>query len=787
MKIRTASLALVCGLAVSSAWAQPRFVSIPGFASAVNNGGTVVVGSNGDNTFRWVRTGTSATFTLLPGGKGGTPSCSANGAFVASDIENGVDGELVNGYPAAYYLAGRWSAPTGFVNLGLFTTDRPIPGLGTPIPPGYLNTPSAISHDGNVVVGLAYVDGNPLSNFRAFRTDIAARTFISLGQLGGEGSKATCVSGDGNVVGGWDRSPTSSVNRPAVWRVNPATGVVTQFVFETPADDVGEIGGVNFDGSSVAGGSSAFPDQLVRWDWNGTTYLPTALGTLNGSVTVEGMSADGQVIVGSSGSFFFGQQAFIWTPATGMVDLLAYVTERGITGLPAGAGLTAALAVSPDGSAITVGGFFSPSGLITLTGGPACVQLTEVGAPNLTEISACEPTVILNVSVTGSGPFTYQWRRNGVDLVDGDTPHGSSISGSTGSQVFINSAKLSDTGSYDCVVANACSSITSEARVVTALPPGPYDTCATALETTGPGTVSLEMCGAYINESPASCVQGTQSADVWIRYTPTSTGDHRITTCGQDSYDTILSTYNSCGGAETACSGDFCFSLASIDRIHLTEGQPVLVRLGVGFVAPPAPVQVTFELVGPAPANDHCENAQAISASGEHPFDSTFADRDGNATCGFDTGRDVWFAFTAPARGKVTLSTCGTFFDTVLSAYTGCGGNERACNNSTFEPGCILQSVIPDLPVLAGTPILVRIAGNDQNTGGPGTLAVIFVPATGCPADFNGDSNIDPDDLSDYIACYFSEPPCQDADFNLDGNVDPDDLSDYITVYFGGC
>ncbi|MGD9688151.1 MAG: hypothetical protein AB7K52_05760 [Phycisphaerales bacterium] len=51
-------------------------------------------------------------------------------------------------------------------------------------------------------------------------------------------------------------------------------------------------------------------------------------------------------------------------------------------------------------------------------------------------------------------------------------------------------------------------------------------------------------------------------------------------------------------------------------------------------------------------------------------------------------------------------------------------------------------------------------------------------------ADFNGDGNIDPDDLGDFINCYFAMPPCPDADFNADGNIDPDDLGDFINLYF---
>ncbi len=64
---------------------------------------------------------------------------------------------------------------------------------------------------------------------------------------------------------------------------------------------------------------------------------------------------------------------------------------------------------------------------------------------------------------------------------------------------------------------------------------------------------------------------------------------------------------------------------------------------------------------------------------------------------------------------------------------------------------------------------------------------VTLLGTCNCPTDFNGDGATDPDDLSDYITCYFSIPPCVGADFNDDGNTDPDDLSDYITAFFSGC
>jgi len=75
--------------------------------------------------------------------------------------------------------------------------------------------------------------------------------------------------------------------------------------------------------------------------------------------------------------------------------------------------------------------------------------------------------------------------------------------------------------------------------------------------------------------------------------------------------------------------------------------------------------------------------------------------------------------------------------------------------------------------------------------GAPASLTVNDLPVPtvppACAADFNGDGTVNPDDLSDYIGCYFSIPPCAEADVNGDGATDPDDLSDFIAIYFGVC
>ena len=57
-----------------------------------------------------------------------------------------------------------------------------------------------------------------------------------------------------------------------------------------------------------------------------------------------------------------------------------------------------------------------------------------------------------------------------------------------------------------------------------------------------------------------------------------------------------------------------------------------------------------------------------------------------------------------------------------------------------------------------------------------------------CPADLDCSGSLDPDDLADFITCFFAEAPaCAAADFNRDARTDPDDLADYITAFFAGC
>ncbi len=161
------------------------------------------------------------------------------------------------------------------------------------------------------------------------------------------------------------------------------------------------------------------------------------------------------------------------------------------------------------------------------------------------------------------------------------------------------------------------------------------------------------------------------------------------------------------------------------------------------------------------------------------PGDLTLSD------CNPAKGNSAWYRFVASCTGQMIINTAGSSFDTVLSVHPdACGSQAIACNDDVnLSAGDLTSQLV--VSVVAGQAYRIRVAGFGTNSGrfvlGIGACQQV------CVADYNGDGVLDPDDLSDYIACYFSQPPCDRADWNGDSFTDPDDLSDYISAYFGGC
>ena len=171
---------------------------------------------------------------------------------------------------------------------------------------------NAVSADGDVIVG----DSNDAAaDWHAFRWT-PATGMTDLGTLGGSDSHACAVSADGDAIAGWAENTS---NRQHAFRWTKATGMT----------DLGTLGGltskamaISANGGVVVGRAENASNQGHAFRWTQGTGM-TDLGTLSvGEIDFMAVSADGSVVVGNESiGNGYQTQAFRWTSRTGMLDI----------------------------------------------------------------------------------------------------------------------------------------------------------------------------------------------------------------------------------------------------------------------------------------------------------------------------------------------------------------------------------------------------------------------------------------------------------------------------------
>jgi hypothetical protein len=615
---------------------------------------------------------------------------------------------------------------------------------------------------------------------------------------------------------------------------------------------------------------------LGKWVWNSSTSswdppinlgsnLTTPASWLPLSVTScaippsvgssLAMSEDGNTIVGqvtysTCGSFMSG--GFIWTPADGgtLRDWYDYNAALGTPGCTPGGiygpigdnsdptkGLCRIgfpVAISPDGTNVVgvQGGTQIIAGarpwIEQLNGGPSCVSPTITTNPTATiNFSRCLSAAIFNAGASGSGVLSYQWFKSGNPVTDGTASDGAVTTGATTFQMRITNATPNEAGTYYCVN-TGCNGATAQTTnsVLQPDPAAPIpanDTCATATAV-GEGTFNFNICGAYVNDGFSTCNLATEIADVWYAYTPTFTGNARITTCAS-AFNTTLTILSGCNGNILACNDDVgsrgqvsptCSSNRSvITPFAVTAGVPVLIRVGVAgslFGTPAGAITISHAPL--PPGNDNCATPADISGAGAYSFDLSEATDDftyGVNLCSTSTpaetttasNRDVWFRLNAPCGGTFSFYTCGsTISNPMLHIVSDCSGNILACRDNiasgTAVAPCVAGNQAQINNFVATGPVLIRVSasGLTAPNSGLGTLTVIGTPTT-CThpcgtADFdcNGDLGTDTD-IAAFFACLSGNcpaAPCTNsADFNGDGDIGTDtDIEAFFRVLSGG-
>lgn len=132
------------------------------------------------------------------------------------------------------------------------------------------------------------------------------------------------------------------------------------------------------------------------------------------------------------------------------------------------------------------------------------------------------------------------------------------------------------------------------------------------------------------------------------------------------------------------------------------------VPVSASSYAPGEIVWVQFHVSG-APLNDYCANAIAIGP-GTVAGTTVDATNDQSSSCA-SYPADVWYSYSAGATpGTLSLNTCGSGTDPVVSVFSSCGGSEIACNDDcTGNPCGNLDSCL-SVSLAANQTVSIRVA-----------------------------------------------------------------------------
>ena len=347
----TACLSIVAGAAHGQVTLEPIAQGYAGLDISAD--GNAMAGNRTDNgsydAFRWTRTGgitllgrsTSAVF----GTGAGTPNISNDGTRVSAQIVDAT---------ATFMTPGLWIEGTGWIDV--------FPPL---LPDGGFFDNSygscwALSGDGLTIGGFYWRPGNPGGLAHALNWTQAGGP-VSLSAPGEKSSRINDISYDGSVSVGWEEEPFGNW-QPHAWR----GGVDYQL---TVTEGWCQANAVNHDGGVVVGQTVTGPPTFLTanaamWTWNGAGYDEAVLGILpgtplgaTGSVWADAVSTDGRIVIGtnrfSDNGPFSDETGFIWTPRTGMFDVVDYMADNGIA-LPANTMVAGMPAITPDGGTMIV-------------------------------------------------------------------------------------------------------------------------------------------------------------------------------------------------------------------------------------------------------------------------------------------------------------------------------------------------------------------------------------------------------------------------------------------------
>ena len=240
------------------------------------------------------------------------------------------------------------------------------------------------------------------------------------------------------------------------------------------------------------------------------------------------------------------------------------------------------------------------------------------------------------------------------------------------------------------------------------------------------GTASGTTVGASREAGEPGHGGAGASASIWYRWTAPTSGTLRVTTQGS-TFDTLLGAYTgmSVGALAQLDANDDNGGggLWSSVTIPVSAGSTYYLAID-GYGGWKGATVLNWTLSGSAPAppsvaNDMFSAAQEITgASGSVTGSTVGAKREADEpNHGASSGRaSIWYRWTAPGSGTLSVNTQGSSFDTLLAGYTGNAVSSLTQLAADDDSGGNLTSAI-SIPVTAGTTYRIALDGWGGYTG----------------------------------------------------------------------
>ncbi|MBS0195364.1 MAG: hypothetical protein JSR77_01265 [Planctomycetes bacterium] len=428
---------------------NPGLSGIGGVIAPLPDGDVVVAGQFSQPTKRAaaqvsrLRTATGERFVLGTSGEAASSASAivrlSNGDLIVGGNFLTLNGVVVNRIARFESAAGTWS-PLGSGPTGVGTSG-PIYAI-------------AIAPNGDIIAAGAFTSAGGLSANNIARYSVSTGVWSPMGSGLTRQLQATVRSlvvlpgGDVIAAGQFDTAGSSPVNNIARFQAETsawsglAGGITGNFgVFDLLLLPDGSL--VAAGDFSAAGGVGA--TSLARFDFLTNTWSNLGNG-LSGRVNDVALLANGDLIL--AGRCQVGSQGY-WNLFRYNIASHQWYADGSVFGAE-----PMSLALFPDGQICASGTFFG-------TGFECSPGFARFAAPAPVILSNPEPTIACpaapaRISIrpaAGLGPFEYQWRQNGVAINDNPSAQTDTL--------IIPSALAADRGTYDCIVTNACGSVTS--------------------------------------------------------------------------------------------------------------------------------------------------------------------------------------------------------------------------------------------------------------------------------------------------------------------------------------